>query len=231
MKAIAVLIIFSMILFAGCAGQQEQPPQQPAQQPSKQNNPTVTVPQPENPAPAISALVSCFQSSRTWKVTYEVSSSGSPVSGNMLMIQYNIGDNRLRSDFSVGKLQVRSYLLDNVYYNCGNAGPGFQCYKMVVKDSSQQTYNYDAKFKASAANYIEDGNMQVAGATATCFKSAEAGQTIRYCVSSDCAPLYVKYEATENGKPVTVEAKATDYTKDVSESDFTLPATPTGTSS
>lgn len=142
------------------------------------------------------------------------------------MKQY-VSGKKMRMDMTVEGRQIRTYLLDAVFYSCTNMEGDWQCIKI---DSGEDT-------EKLAADYFEDvennpdkydikysGSKTVAGVKASCFTTTvtEEGMSadVVQCFSAEGVPLYLK--ADSDGMVAEMIAKS--YSKVVKDSDFKLPA-------
>ncbi len=172
------------------------------------------------PTPKVetSALTTCLSASRSWKVDYAVKAVTNGESSQVQMTQY-FKDGKIRTDVTSSGVEVRTFVDGTTVNSCFQAGGSWNCQASQVPAT-----NVETDVKANADTYVADGTMSVAGTTANCFKGSNAQGDIRYCISSDCVPLFVSYSATQSGVTVQTETKATAYAATVADADFALPA-------
>ncbi len=244
-----VSLIVAMLLF-GCAGNQQ------VQQPKAQPQPTGgaaaqaqggagTETPPAPPAPATGGSGTGTQSSGAlddftrliglkstaqWKAAYSFTTILAGASTSSEMTQYIKGATKLRTDLSASGQQIRTYVLSGIVYVCSSeGGSSWSCMKVnsPTDDKSTQSKD-DVEKNPSKYAIVADGTMQIAGATATCFKTTVEGTgDMRECISAEGVPLYYRIVGVSEGKAMEYEMKATSYTTSVSDSDFQLPAAPT----
>lgn len=232
-----------MLLF-GCSGSQPQAQGVPASGQAQQQqqagaNGTAQGQQAASPPANDFARLMGLKTNAAWKVTYDVaslsntSSNGFVVSSNMTYVatQYMKGAD-MRTDMVVGSTTVRSYILSGIFYSCYDIAEKWACTK-YPQSAQVSTVLAQGEVEKNPGKYaaVPDGTMQLAGVTANCFNvtGLESGFTIRYCFSSEGAPLYILVTGMADGRPQYMEIKATEYSKQVLDSDFVLPAAVTGT--
>ena len=220
-----------MLVF-GCA-QGPSTPVPPAAQPSAPSTGANTQPQapPSQPqaTPGSSAadqLLSIMGLTQGWKVSYTINGTNMP-SGST-MTQYIKGTDKIRVDSTAMGTESRSFVLSGKTYSCINQGESWICYKVDSSQSGQNSTNLQNDIQSNPSKYTvtADGSMQVAGVTAACYKVVSVDGTVRYCVSQEGIPLYIKTTGSTQGVSYESELTATSYSTSVSDSDFQLPATP-----
>ncbi|NUN11123.1 hypothetical protein HUU53_00570 [Candidatus Micrarchaeota archaeon] len=229
MKLLLGLIVISF-LFLGCTQSNTQvnaevstqvsvqATQQASAQPSEaMNEPTV---QASTQVQGSNELVACLDKTRTWKINYDITTITSQGTFNSQMVQY-YDNGKIRTDVLTSGIEARSYLIGNDITSCYTYAGSWTCTKTPKPENTVDT---EVEVKQNAINYEADGSIQAAGKTANCFKGTTGQSTIRYCISSDCVPIYVKSVGTSNGQTVESETKATAYTTIVTAADFQLPA-------
>ncbi len=164
----------------------------------------------------------------TFKVTYQVSGfGGAGTQGTMTW--YKKGDN-LRMDMT-GLVQGQQgtttiIMLPNVTYVCtaAEAGTGGMCFSspsQAGQGASQIASQLGQNLADPNLSVVSTSSRSIAGQNAKCYtvQSPNITGQAEYCMSSDGAPLSVK--ETVQGSEMTMEA--TDYSSDVSDSDFQPP--------
>ena len=164
-----------------------------------------------------------------WKIEMEISTNvpGLPM---LRVTQYHMNGNK-RIDTVNNGSESRDYDLQSQYVTCtGDSAGTWECFDIsdtvnrVVLDASGYVDNNPSKY-----SFVPDGSVQIAGISATCFKSDDVeGYGIRYCFAPDGAILYTKAgtQGTYAGNPIETEMKAVSYSTQVSGTDFVPPATP-----
>lgn len=236
-----VSLAVAMLLF-GCAGEQPKAPSQPAGGAAAQ--PTGGAGTGAPPAATGGTGAGTQQSSALddftrflglksgaqWKAAYSSTTKLDGASTLSEMTQYVKGASMMRTDLSAAGQQIRSYLIAGIAYVCSSQdGSSWTCMRV---ESANDDANAQAKddVENNPAQYaiVADGTMQIAGATAICFKTkVEGTMDMRECFSSEGVPLYYKTTGVSDGKQVEYEMAATSYSTSVPDSDFVLPAEPT----
>ena len=163
-----------------------------------------------------------------YKVAYDIVTASDGTQTSMQTTQYVKGTNKLRMDSVYSGVESSTFIVDKVIISCSQSEGAWSCFKLSSQEDATVAATEDIESNINDYVVVADGTMQVAGTTATCYKVT--GKDIayyRYCASSDGVPLYVKMEGTSSGKAYSTEMTATSYSKVVSDSDFTPPATPT----
>jgi hypothetical protein len=164
-----------------------------------------------------------------YKVTYDVISSYSGSEISMSMVQYVKGS-KMRYDTKTSGFETETFILDSKSYSCTNMGQGFTCYESAdAEDGSAPTGN-DVASDTDNYNILPLPDRTIAGIAAKCFnmkiKSGSATgmmDNVDYCFSSDGIILYTGSSVSGGQTAMT----ATSVERGISDSVFTLPATPT----
>lgn len=237
MKELIIVSLVCAVLLFGCAAQGQAKvagevakPSAPAQQPPSTAGPatppatggqtgTGTTPEPTKPAAPEKTpselLIGALSSSSGWKIVYDVDAGSA---GSYEMTQYAKGGNT-RTDMAFSGMESRTYTVAGKVNSCVLAGASWMCNDVTAQvggqtDISQQLQADSAKYTITA-----DGTEAVAATTANCYKLVSTDGTVRYCISAEGAPLYVKTSA--QGTEVVMKAKS--YTTIVTDADFVLP--------
>jgi predicted small lipoprotein YifL len=158
--------------------------------------------------------------SAEYVVTYEITADDQKYT----MKQYVSGKN-MRTDMTLDQGEARTYILDKVFYTCMNTD-GWQCFKMESPETEQLATDYMADVEMNPDNYdiSFSGTKTVAGEKAFCFdvtvKQEGLTADVSQCFSAEGVPLYIKADA----KGTSMEMIAKSYSKNVKDSDFTVPA-------
>ena len=169
-----------------------------------------------------SGLALCTGAPREWKIEYAIESDAGGQKTTSKMTQFYKGQKKIRSDFATSGIEARSYLLGSEYYSCTQVSGSWSCSK-IEKPAGSDT---EGQIARDAPTYVEDGTISVAETTANCWKGNVGYSEIRYCISSDCLPLYIATKGSSSGMTVETVTKATSFAKSVADSDFELPAAP-----
>ena len=233
MKGLLVIGLVCAMLFLGCAAQQpaaQNPPTQPVgaaanpaapAQPATggataKENKTETKP-PEAPAKSASdTLLGALKAGSGYKVVYDVTAG---TAGSYVMTQYIKGGNS-RIDMALSGMESRTYTVSGKVNSCVLAGAKWMCSDVTSQMGSQADLGEQLQTQASKYTITADGTESVASTTATCYKVISSDGTVRYCISSDGVPLYVK--TTAQGTEVVMKAKS--YSTGVADADFALPS-------
>ncbi|MDO8647766.1 MAG: hypothetical protein Q7R70_05140 [Candidatus Diapherotrites archaeon] len=228
-KAIILIAIIALIALAGCS----QPPSNPPTTPAGANNRTApsgnTTAPPGNNAgtvasqPAFSDVASKLLTAK-FKATYQMTSTAQP-GQNIESTQYMLYPKQ-RTDMTVEGKEIRTLinLSSGEYISCFN-NSGWACMKLPNPQAGRTDTAFEASKNQSDFDTSFDGTMTVAGRTGNCYKISKKTGIIlksRICATTDGILLYTMTE-TEQGSSTT---QATSISTDVSESDFTPPATP-----
>ncbi|MCX6774401.1 MAG: hypothetical protein NTY68_05415 [Candidatus Micrarchaeota archaeon] len=177
-----------------------------------------------NPLDAILANIN----QANYKVTYDVASSYSGNTVKMSMVQYVKGKN-MRYDTEASGFVTETFVLDKKSYSCINMGQGFTCTESASSEEASATPE-DLKSSEDNYNIVPLPDRTIAGIAAKCFnmkvKSGAAEglmDDINYCFSSDGIILYTGSSVSGGETSMT----ATAVERGISDSVFTLPATPT----
>lgn len=244
-KLMLIGLVCAVLLF-GCSGQQTAAPTAPAPTPAKTapapapaapanapapaptpaapaqaNNASAgTNPAPEQPSAAPSsasdALLGALTGNSGYKVVYQVTAG---TAASYEMTEYLKGGN-MRTDIALSGMQSRTYVISGKVTSCILAGTTWSC--NALPSQNTQSVDIGEQLKADPSKYAitADGTQTVAGVAATCYKVVGTDATVRYCISSEGVPLYVK--TTAQGMDVVMQA--TSYSTSVTDADFALPA-------
>ncbi len=231
LTVVGIGVVFSVMAGAcgGGGGGKTSGPTAPAATSQAGKTPTAGVsPQAQAGSSDLSGLAGKFASG-TFKVTYQVSGFGAAGSQGT-MIWYKKGDN-LRMDMTglvPGQQGTTTMIMgSDTTYIC-TASPGVGTGGICLSSPSQagqgagQIASQLGKTLADPSlNVVSTSSRSIAGQDAKCYtvQSASITGQAEFCMSSDGAPLSVK--ETVQGSEMTMEA--TDYSSNVSDSDFQPP--------
>ncbi|HLG24876.1 MAG TPA: hypothetical protein VI564_08150 [Candidatus Nanoarchaeia archaeon] len=162
-----------------------------------------------------------------WQITYDLVSKAQGTEFKSKMVQYFKGAKKMRTDVVANGIEARTFFINDVVTSCSKMGAKWNCYSIDVPQDKIADVEKD--LKEGNANYKieDDGTKVIVGKTAKCFKvtgiSADLEATVRYCFSSEGAPLYVYFESPQ----ATTEMTALLYETVVNDRVFDLPAEPT----
>ncbi|MCX8175499.1 MAG: hypothetical protein N3E51_04825 [Candidatus Micrarchaeota archaeon] len=231
MKQYLMVALVCAILLFGCTGsmpEQQSPQGQPQSKSQVQQSPS----QNQGAGAATSSGTSENQPAKKrseFKAFYDLYNEPSRGMGVSKMAIYQKGSTKQRMDSEFEGIESRIYILDKFFYACTKQGGSWTCIKMETKPESPDPLD-KAMEGGDDFRLVPDGTMQIAGATATCYKVEGDKKTIQYgrfCLSPEGVPLYEKVVTSGPSGTFTTELKATGYSTTVSESDFELPASPT----
>ena len=162
-----------------------------------------------------------------WRIAYDINSAMGDQQSTSQMTQYIKGEDRFRTDMTYEGMESRMYFVEETYTMCTRQNGEWSCFKSEPSDAEDTVDStaWESEYEENEENYniLADGTKVVAGVTAKCYKivdESNADAVVRYCFSSDGAPLYMYFSDEES----TSEMIATSYSKSVSDNDFTPPA-------
>ena len=203
-------------------GETQQPSGEPAPEPR-----TETGTQEEAGAGALDGLLSALGLNNGWKATYQL--TGTALSVATEFTQYMKGEN-FRMDMEASGSDIRSYVLGKTIYTCTQLSGSWTCYSLGGQASEDEyaTYSLQTGLDSEPEKYTvtRDGTMPVAGTVADCYLVVSTDGTVRYCISPEGVPLYVKTNAGSGDSGAISELVATSYQTSVADSEFELPAEP-----
>lgn len=209
----AIFVILALVLY-GCGPQEIRPQEPPG---TAQTGAAEVETADEKTLPEGGRLAEIFARQPEYKVTYEMSSGGIKNE----MTQY-LSKGRMRTDIAQSGTEMRTYLLDEEFISCSNAGGSWMCQKLEYAKTESDALNEDIKANPDAYDIESAGTRTIAGASADCFRVKTKSGSAEYCYSRDYVPLYIK--TTSGG--LSSELLAKSYSTSVSESDFAPPAQP-----
>jgi hypothetical protein len=221
---LAILSLVLALLLIACSS-----PETPKTQDTADQANTQTAPAEETKAQAdASNEFNAYFAKRNlqWKIAYDLKSNAQGEQTTMQMTQYMKGEQKLRTDVTAQGMESQIYIVNEVYTMCTKSDGSWSCFKSEPsKDDAVTTEKWEESYEEDATKYdiVADGTKVVAGVTAKCFKVVEVGKAdavVRYCFSSDGAPLYMYFADSESSS----EMIATSYSKSVSDSEFIPPA-------
>jgi hypothetical protein len=228
---VAFVVISSMLAWACGGGGEEKPsgPTAPVATSPAGTTPTVgTTPEAAAGGGEFSGVAEKFANS-TFKVTYQLSGAGAGVT-NGSMTWYKKGDS-LRMDMSgemEGQQTSATFIMgsDKSYFctsgaETGEAGFCFETTSAEGAGVGDMASELEKTLTDPNVNVVSTSSRNIAGEDAKCYtvQSPDIEGEAELCMSSDGVPLYSK--STEQGGEVTMEA--TDFSHDVSDSDFEPP--------
>lgn len=168
------------------------------------------------------------QPSLQYTVVYNVSAISMAVSPAVQQTEYAKGSDQSRVDTSDGT--VRIYGLNGTGYECVLKDENWTCVELGA-DSTPILELERGNMLAHIREYdvIEDGTMQVAEVSASCYNvtGAEGGlDYFRACYSPEGVPLYVDSLFRLASWTFVINETAISYSPSVLDSDFVLPAQP-----
>ena len=224
-------VVISSLLAWACGGKEEEKPGAPtapaATSPADKTPEAVETPQAQEGGGDFGDLAAKFGRA-TFKVTYQVSGGTGMTEGSMTW--YKKGDN-LRIDFE-GEAEGQQMntvfiMLPDKSYLCTEVperGGGGSCFA-----TTGATGQGAGEIAAELENTLTDPNVdivstssrKIAGEDAKCYtvRSSEIEGESEICLSEEAVPLFTK--ETVEGAETSMEA--TDFSRDVSDSDFEPP--------
>jgi hypothetical protein len=166
----------------------------------------------------------------TFKVTYSLSGSGGTAATEGSMIWYKMGDN-LRMDIAgqvAGQEASTIFIMrSDKSYLCSEAagqGEGGSCFEMpstAGQGVSDIVTELENTLNNPGLQVVSTSSRKIAGEDAKCYtvRSSDIEGEAELCMSGDGVPLFSK--STAQGQEMSLEA--TDFSHDVSESDFEPP--------
>ncbi|MFH1174393.1 MAG: hypothetical protein V1725_04625 [archaeon] len=237
MKALALLLVVLAISFVACTSNQPSAPEQvvpeqttpqeqvpPAPQPVAPEQPQADVNAPaEDQTPAeeqqntdFSGYFAAFPAV-AYKVTYDVVTAGM----SSVMTQA-IKDGQMKMTTETSEGEALTFFIDGKLYSCTAVSEDMLCFELEQGDTSAISRNDDLKENWQSYNVVEKPGKTIAGVQTTCFELTQENAVVEYCYSPDYVPLYIKSTAQD----VTSEMTAREYTTNVDDSEFVLPAEP-----
>lgn len=232
--------LVGLLLLAGCTGTQN-----PADTSNPNNNNSANPPATgDNTNPPANGNDVTFsdlwnmQSGLNHRIEYKVTMTGTsnelPVSGSKYI--YYFKQNKMRTDItastSQGSVETRMYFsLDDKskVTNCTQFNGQWNCTFITIDKLTEQGGTVPGSDAINESDYTitPDGTKTAAGLTGNCFKLVSKDPELsnyeaRYCITSNGIPIY-SISTAGNG---TVELEATSVTNNVTDADFTPPATP-----
>ncbi len=227
------LVVLSVVLLIGCnsatqgansqntqnAGDSSAPPEQVNKESmTKDSAPKQTA---NDVASELKGFISS-KSSLQWKIAYDIKSSAQGSQFSSTMTQYFKGENKVRTDMTAQGIETRTYMVDKVLTSCSKSNGAWTCRKIDIPKDDVNDLENNLEKDSSKYSITADGSKVVAGVNTKCYKvvDSEHSATVRWCFSSDGAPLYISFDSPQ----ATSEMTATSYSKSVADSDFEVPA-------
>jgi hypothetical protein len=217
-SSIFVVLSVMLLVLAGCGAKEQPATQQPTQE-AKQT--TAQAPKLTGAAAELQGLMAGKQKLE-YQITYDVVSRTAGQETKSTMIQYFDGANRMRTDVTVkGVSEARTYVMDGAVTLCAKVNNRWGCNAAEVQADASKEAEQDIAQGTSAYTITADGTKQLLGKTHTCYKIADAPNsvTMRYCFSGDGVPVYISTESPQ----ATTEMTALLYGLDVAETVWALP--------
>ena len=228
----AVFVVVASVLMWACDGGDQEPG--PTGEPAATSAAGVTAvaettPQAQGDAGEFADLVGKFAKA-TFKVTYQVSSSGTQQSTEGILTWYKKGEN-LRMDFDGGvEGQEMSAIIisgpDQSYFctqipELGEGGTCFESPSELGQGVGEILGGLDEVLANPDAEIVSGGSREVLGEELACFviRSPDVEGESEVCLTEDGAPLATT--VTSGGEVVTMEAA--EFSHEVSDSDFEPP--------
>jgi hypothetical protein len=234
---VSFVVISSMLAWA-CGGGKEEKPSGPTapvatspagMTPEVGETPTVgNTPEAQGGGSQFSDLAAKFGNA-TFKVTYQLSGTGAAVT-NGSMTWYKKGDS-LRMDITgeIEGQQTSAILIvrpDNTYVcsempGVGGGGSCFVAPSGTTGGAGDIVSEFQNTLTDPTINVLSTSSRNIAGEDATCYtvSAPDIEGQAEMCLTSEGVPLFT--HETAGGVETTMEA--TDFSHDVSDSDFELP--------
>ena len=132
-----------------------------------------------------------------------------------------IKNDKIKQESSFSEVSSTMYYVDNKMTVCTSADGEEMCFAQPnanLKSTGVDTAKDNADIWAAKVSL--DTPRTVAGTLATCFKVTETDYTYKYCFSTDAVPLFTEIVNSQGTTTLT----ATEYSKTVDDSVFTVPA-------
>jgi outer membrane lipoprotein-sorting protein len=224
-------VVISSLLAWACGGDEEEKPAAPtapaATSPANETPEAVETPQAQEENSEFSDLADKFAQS-TFKATYTLTGEGGAAEGSM--IWYKKGD-RLRMDFegeTEGVQMTATFImLPDKSYLCteipeiAEGGGCFLASSSEGEGVSAMAAELESTLADPDVDIVSTSSREIAGQDVKCYtvRSPEIEGESEICLSEDGAPLLTK--ETVEGAETSMEA--TDFSRDVSDSDFEPP--------
>ncbi len=229
----AILVFLGALMLLACTSNVETPPQEdtipqdnvPQDNVPQDNTPPATQPQADEPEDTGRSLSEILGLSPSYKVTYDFSTEndGETFSGTQTMA---LKGGKMRIDSEMGETMSSSFMIDDTFYIC-SFDEEWSCLALPQQQEGSEGSAYEAT--EDLEENIDDYDVEnlpsrtIAGAVAQCFRvTTDDPATTEYCYSNEGVPLYIRTES--DGSTSLMEA--TEYTSNVPDSWFTLPAEP-----
>jgi hypothetical protein len=219
MVILVMLLILTSILFASCGNKTDT------------NNADVT--NDENNAEeksnndestSLSELKNLVMKKAEYKVTYDIKQSSNEQSFDAVQTLVMKGNN-MKYEMVTEQGKTMFYYLDEKVYSCMDMSSQKMCFEMESSSAENPTKNQDELVQNfDDLDITMKSSREIAGTTAKCFEYGFEEAKVEYCFSKEGVPLYMKMLGMEE---FNFEMTAKDYSTDVSDSEFTLPTTPT----
>jgi len=166
-----------------------------------------------------------MKSQLQYKATYNIRTTGEQAFSST-MTQYVKGS-KFRIDSSTQGQASSIFYIDSKVYMCSKPTGAWMCFEFPNTSNQSLEDQTSEMVKDNPENYAITPLLPrtIAGTLATCFQAVITGEnagTVEFCFSPEGVPLYTHTVAS--GTEYTMEA--TSYTTSISDSDFSLPATP-----
>ncbi|OAG27253.1 hypothetical protein [Thermodesulfatator autotrophicus] len=154
-----------------------------------------------------------------YRVKYQIKVS-SPTGGQQVLYQtvYRKGNN-YRMDMEEGGRTSRVYKINDKSYSCSKTEKGWQCFEGGLAGMLSGGFQ---EFPESEKAATATSTRTVAGQKVRCYKPKvqSSGEKIEFCVNKKGLPLFISREGADGS--FTMEA--VDYSLNVSDADFKVPA-------
>jgi hypothetical protein len=236
---LSFMVISSLLAWACGGGGEEKPsgPTTPAATSLAGETPEAgTTPEAQQAGGQFSGLADRFRDS-TFKVTYQI--TGEPAAEGT-MIWYKKGEN-LRMDMG-GQVQGQQetdilIVRPDITYYCSDMGQGGSCYSTQTQAGQgveEMVSELEKTLTDPSVEIVSTSSRAIVGQDADCYtiRAPDSEGESQVCLSDEGVPLFT--QETVSGQQMTMEA--TDFSRDVSDSDFEppypvggeIPSTPTG---
>ncbi len=210
-----ILLLTILLVIAGCSGVQEE--------------------KSSEEAPSLTNILN-LKSDRAYKADYIYYTTGleEDVSGEM-SVYINDPNERLdgKLELEGQKMEGRTYIKDKEYSFCNKQDNEWQCFTISLGDFKDSSVGMAAMNKVTdmesgvkQEEYLPrfEGTKQIAGTTAYCWivESKQTNMESNICYSEGGILLYAKV----NNKDHSAIMEAQEFSRDVTEADFELPAEP-----
>jgi hypothetical protein len=219
-------VVISSVLAWACGGGGEEKPSGPTAPAA--TSPAGKTPEAQEGGGQFGDLAEKFGKA-TFKVTYQLSGGGAAATGGS-MTWYKKGDN-LRMDIGgeVEGEQTSAILIvrpDTSYYcsempEMGEGGTCFSAPTETGQGAGEMVAELEATLTDPNVDIVSTSSRKIAGEDANCYtlRSPDIEGESEVCLSNEGVPLFTK--ETVEGAETTLEA--TDFSRDVSDSDFEPP--------